>query len=312
MKVLVYNRLAEQYRRLLAERAPDLEVAAGADESVLREHLGDADVLLTFRFPTEQLRHARQLRWIQLTSAGVEQLMEAPERPRDVVVTNARGIHGEVMAEYTAAVMLALRWGLPGLVRDQQARRWRADRVRPLAGATVGVVGLGAIGAAIARRSAALGMRVVGVKRTPVEVPGVARVYGPDGLRAMLPECDVVVLVVPTTGETRRMIGAPELAAMKPSAFLVNVARGSVVDEHALVAALEARRIAGAALDVFDEEPLPASSPFWAMENVLVTPHISGFFADYAERVVEVFLDNLARWRGGEPLRNVVDPARGY
>lgn len=312
MKVVVYNRMAEQYRSALAERAPDLTVVAGYDEAFLREHIGDADVLLTFRFPTGYLAQAKRLRWIQLTSAGVEQVLSAPEFRRDVVVTNTRGIHGDVMAEYTAAVMLALRWRLPALVRDQQARRWRPAMVEPLAGATLGVVGLGAIGGAIARRGASLGMRVLGVRRTPAPVDGVERVYGPDGLLEMLPECDFVVLVVPTTGETTRMIGAAELAAMKPTACLVNVARGSVVDEAALVAALREGRLGGAALDVFDEEPLPPDSPFWDLENVLVTPHIAGMPVDYWQRVLDIFLDNVARWRAGQPLRNRVDPERGY
>ncbi|HEX7125864.1 MAG TPA: D-2-hydroxyacid dehydrogenase [Thermodesulfobacteriota bacterium] len=312
MKVLVYNRMAKQYRSALAERAPELTVVAGYDEALLREHIGDADVLLTFRFPTEYLAQAKRLRWIQLTSAGAEQVLAAPQLRRDVVVTNTRGIHGDVMAEYAAAVMLALRWRLPALVRDQQARRWRPALVRPLAGATLGVVGLGAIGGAIARQGASLGMRVLGVRRTPAPVDGVERVYGPDGLLEMLPECDFVVLVVPTTSETTRMIGAAELAAMKPTACLVNVARGSVVDEAALVAALREGRLGGAALDVFDEEPLPPGSPFWDLENVLVTPHISGMPVDYWQRVLDVFLDNVARWRAGQPLRNRVDPERGY
>ncbi len=312
MKVLVYNRMAEHYRSALAERFPDVEVAAGNDEAHLGEHIGDAEILLTFRFPTEVLSRARRLRWIQLTSAGAEQVLAAPEWRRDIAVTNTRGIHGEAMAEYTATVMLALQWRLPALIRDQQARRWQPELVRPIAGATLGVVGLGAIGGAVARRAASLGMRVVGVKRTPAPVPGVDRVYGPSALREMLPECDFVVLVVPTTGETRRMIGAFELAAMKPGAFLVNIARASVVDEMALVEALGARRIAGAALDVFEEEPLPPSSPFWDLENVILTPHIAGVPVDYARRVLEIFLDNLARWRAGEPLRNLVDPTRGY
>lgn len=312
MKVLVYHRRAEEYRRMIRERFPDLEVAAGEEEGTLHQHIADAEVLICWRFPVGVLKGAKKLRWIQLTSAGIDHLLGVQEDLRSVTVTNAKGIHGQVMADYTFGAMVMLHWNFPGLLRDQQARRWQHRFTGPLAGKTLGVVGVGAIGGEIARRGPGFGMTVVGVKRTPAPADGVSRIFGPDRLREMLPLCDFVVLVVPATPETRRMIGEAELRAMKRTAYLINIARGSVVDEAALIRGLLEGWIAGAALDVFEKEPLPAASPLWAMENVIITPHIAGEPDAYARRVMEIFGENVARWRAGQPLRNVVDFDRGY
>lgn len=313
MKVLVYHRRADEFRTLLAGRLDGVEIVAGFDDVTLDRHLADAEAVLTFRLPLDALQRARRLRWIQLTSAGVEQLLPARAELDKVVVTNTRGIHADAMADYTLGVMVMLRWNFPRMLRDQARRVWDQRLATPLAGATLGVVGLGTIGGEIARRARAFGMHVVGVKRTPgaAGVPEVETVTV-DRLREVLPRCDFVVLVVPMTPATHHLLGAAELAAMKPGACLVNIARGSVVDEDALVAVLRDGRIAGAALDVFEQEPLPADHPFWGLPNVIVTPHVAGEPADYARRVADVFLDNLERWRRGEPLRNVVDLERGY
>ncbi|MCL6640825.1 MAG: D-2-hydroxyacid dehydrogenase [Candidatus Rokubacteria bacterium] len=257
------------------------------------------------------MARARRLRWIQLTSAGAEQLLPARAALRDVVVTNTRGIHADAMADYALGVMVMLRWDFPRLLRAQAGRVWEPRLAVPLAGATVGVVGLGAIGSEIARRARAFGMHVIGIKRTPGGgEPGI-EVVTAGRLREVLPRCDFVVLAVPITPATRHLLGSAELAAMKPGACLVNIARGPVVDEAALVAALRAGRLGGAALDVFEEEPLPARHPLWSLPNVTLTPHVAGEPAHYARRVADVFLDNLGRWRRGEPLRNVVDFERG-
>jgi phosphoglycerate dehydrogenase-like enzyme len=311
-KILVYHARADAYRALLAERFPDLEVAAGAGADVLDRHLADAEVLLAFRFPVERLAEARRLRWVQLTSAGADHLVEGCPALAGVTVTNTRGIHVEVMADYTLGVMVMLQWRFPRLLRQQQARVWRQQSTEPLAGKRLGVVGVGAIGGEIARRGAAIGMEVLGVRRDPTPVAGVSRMFGPDGLRELLPLCDFVVLAVPGTPATRHLVGEAELRRMRPGAFLVNIARGNVVDEPALVRALQDGAIAGAALDVFETEPLPPASPLWAMENVIVTPHISGEPDDYPRRVMTVFEENIRRWREGRPLTNVVHLDRGY
>jgi phosphoglycerate dehydrogenase-like enzyme len=195
-----------------------------------------------------------------------------------VIVTNASGIHGTLVADYVYAALVMLQFRFP--------RLWR--------------------------RGPAFGLRVLGLRRQPAPVEGVSRVLGPDGLPELLRESDAVVLSVPETGETRGLLGAKELRAMKPGAFVINVARGAVVDEAALLDVLREGRLGGAALDVFATEPLPAASPLWDLPNVIVTPHIAGEPAGYTERVIsEVFADNVARYRAGQPLRNVVDLARG-
>jgi phosphoglycerate dehydrogenase-like enzyme len=310
--LLVYHGMADAYRTMLAERFPGLDVVAVSTEAALERHIGDAEILLAWRFPLHVLARARRLRWLQLTSAGADHVLGAGAHLRGVVVTNARGIHAGLMADYVMGVLVMLQWNFPRLWRNQQTRTWRHQFTEPLAGKTLGVVGLGAIGGEIARRGAAFGMDVVGLKRAPHPVEGVRRVFGPDGLGEMLPLCDFAVLVVPATPATRGMLGERELGRLRPTAYLVNVARGSVVDEEALVRALREGRLAGAALDVFETEPLPAASPLWEMEQVIVTPHIAGEPGEYASRVMEVFGENLARWLDGRPLRNVVDLARGY
>jgi phosphoglycerate dehydrogenase-like enzyme len=312
MKLLIYHRRAEELRGLIGATVPDLDIAAGFDDATLDRHLDSAEAVIAWKLPLEALPRAKRLRWIQLTSAGAEQLLPARAVLGDIVVTNTRGIHVDLMADYALGVLVMLQWDFPRILRDQQARAWNQRLALALAGKTLGVVGAGAIGGEIVRRAAVFGMDVIAVRRTPGAVEGAREVLTTDRLRQALPRCDFVILVVPVTEATRSMIGAAELRAMKRTAFLVNIARGSVVDEGALVAALREGVIAGAALDVFDEEPLPADSPLWTLPNVILTPHVAGEPADYARRVADVFLDNVARWRRHEPLRNVVDFERGY
>jgi len=312
MHVLVYHRRAAEYLRLIRERLPDLAVIVEDRADALAEKISDAEVLLGWEFPLEALHAARRLRWIQLTSAGVEHLLPAREQLRHVVVTNARGIHAALMADYTLGVMVLLQWNFRRLLREQEARQWRHRHTEPLAGKTLGVVGVGTVGAEIARRGASFGMIVVGLRRLPAPVEGVSRMFGPGQLLEMLSVCDFVALVVPATPETQRMVGERELRAMKRTAYLINIARGSVLDEPALVRALRGGWIAGAALDVFEREPLPIDNPLWTMDNVVITPHIAGEPTEYARRVVDIFAENVRRWRAGEPLQNVVDFTKGY
>ena len=311
-KLLIYHARAEELRQLITERVSGLDVAAGFDDASLERHIGDAEALLAWKFPLAVLERARALRWIQLSSAGAEQLLPARDRLGSIVVTNTRGIHVDLMADYAFAAMVALNMHFPKFFANQQARTWEQRLSVPLAGRTLGVIGAGAIGGEIARRGAAFGMQVLAVKRTATAVEGAAEVVAPDRLHDVLGRSDFAVLVVPQTAATRGMMGEAALRAMKRTGYLINIARGSVVDEAALVRALREQWIAGAALDVFEEEPLPAESPLWSLPNVIVTPHVAGEPADYARRVAEVFVDNLMRVRRGEPFRNVVDFDRGY
>lgn len=288
----------------------------------LRAH-PETDVLSTFWPPADTLAFAPSLRWAALPSAGADGAIRAgllaAERP--ILVTTANGVHAVPITEHVfgALLMLVRRW--PAVLALQREHTWPShgewQRLSngELHGSTLGIVGLGAIGRQIARVGRAFGMRVVATRRTAVpgaSDPDLDALYAVADLHTLLAEADFVVLAVPRTPATHHLIGAGELHAMKPTAFLVNIARGSVVDESALIAALQDGSIAGAALDVFEQEPLPAGSPLWDMPNVLISPHLSGSTNQYSRRFTDLFLDNLARYRAGQPLRNLVDAARGY
>jgi phosphoglycerate dehydrogenase-like enzyme len=259
-----------------------------------------------------------RLRWLHTGGAGVEHLPLARLRERGIVVTNSSGVHIPSIPEHLLALMLAFARRLPTLIRAQAARSWRDEpthsEVFDLQGQTVLLVGMGEIGLGLGERAAALGMRVTGLRRHPDRPapPFVARVFGFGDLTAALADADHVAISLPITAETRGMFGAAAFAAMKPSAYLYNVGRGAVVDTAALVAALRSRRIAGAGLDVTDPEPLPADSPLWEMDDVVITSHTAGASPTYWDRGTDLVIDNLRRWRAGEPLRNEVDPGAGY
>jgi phosphoglycerate dehydrogenase-like enzyme len=312
MKVLVYHRFASEFNRLIRERFPDLEVAAGHDEGFLAQHIVDADVMLVYGFPLERLKQAARLRWIQLTSAGAEHLFEGRQSLQGIVITNTRGMHADLIADYTFGAIVTLQWNFLDLFLDKQARRWGSRAIEPLMGKTLGIVGLGAIGSEIARRAPSFGMNVIGLKRNPVPIQGVSRVFGPGRLKDVLSESDFVVVAAALTPETYRMIGEQELRAMKKTGFLINIARGRIIDESTLIKALQEKWIAGAFLDAFENEPLPPESPLWELPNVMVTPRISGILKDYAGGVMEIFGENLRRWKEGLPLRNQVDWEKGY
>jgi phosphoglycerate dehydrogenase-like enzyme len=295
-----------------------------AGERRWRELLADADVV--YGIPgnsgtglVEILRAAPRARWVQARNAGAgEQLGAALALNgavlRDVQVTSVSGIHAPALAEFALFGLLAFAKRLPELERDRAARAW--PQIKPtmqmLAGRTVLVLGLGAIGLELARLAGALGMRVLGVKRTPEPVPGVDEVAAPERLAELAARADALVVTLPGTEATRGMVGAEVLAGLRPGAVVVNVGRGPVIDEPALVAALRGGRLAGACLDVFAREPLPADSPLWELDNVIVCPHVAARTEDEDARAVEVFAANLRRRLAGEPLENVVDPVALY
>lgn len=313
MTVVLNSHDAETYARLIGERFPQVRTIVAPDSDRLARHIEEADVLLAFRFPVEAVDRARKLRWFQCTGAGVDSIFPIPDKARHITVTNARGIHGDVIADFVMAGVTMLHWDFPGLLREQANKQWNMRYVAPLADKTLGVVGLGSIGATIARRAKSAGMTVVGTKRDcSVPVDGVDRLFAADALAEMLPLCDFVVLALPATPDTVALIGAAELAHMKPEAFLINIARGSIVVEAELIKALQSGVIAGAMLDVFEREPLPVDSPLWDMPNVIVTPHVAGAPKDYAERLFAIVGDNIERFLNKQPLKNVVDLGRGY
>jgi phosphoglycerate dehydrogenase-like enzyme len=237
-----------------------------------------------------------------------------------IVLTNSKGMAAETIGEHAIAVTLAMFRRLHVAVRRQTERRWAQDEIgggspnRAVSGTNVLVIGLGAIGTAIASKFAALGAVVTAIRRRPSRggPPSVLHVFGPDRLLDLLPLADVVVISAPDTASTRQVIGAREFAAMKADGLLVNVSRGKLVDERALIDALQSGQIGGAALDVFEHEPLDSQSPLWTLPNVLVTPHTSGFRPDHWDAATRLFADNLRRFAAGQPLLNVVDKRAGY
>ncbi|MCH7554892.1 MAG: D-2-hydroxyacid dehydrogenase [Proteobacteria bacterium] len=261
-------------------------------------------------YPRAAMLNTPSLSWISVGGSGTDHL--APWDPAALTVTNSAGVSSGVMAQYVLAAILSLSLGLPGFAAAKRERRWIEGRVKPIHGRTAAVVGLGRNGQAVARCLSAMGMRVVGVRANPAPTDHVDRVYGFQELHEALGEADFTVLCLPLTEITRHCIDEPAIAAMKPGAILVDVSRGGVVEGDALVAGLRSGHVAGAALDVFETEPLPPDSPFWTLENVIITPHCSAVYEGWERRSVEIFGDNLARRLRGEPLENIVDPARGY
>jgi phosphoglycerate dehydrogenase-like enzyme len=298
------------------QAAPDMRLVVTPDRDEMAAVLDDVEIA-TARVPSSLLVAAPRLRWFHSWGAGVDRVLQYPGAiERDFILSSTSGIHPIQMTEHVLALMLSFARRLPDAARAQARRTWRHmenAEVFELAGKTLLLIGLGAIGRRTAQAAAALGMRVLGVRRTPSgPLPGIERVAGIESLPDLLPKADFVVLVTPLTPETHGLIGERELRLMKRDAYLVNVARGGVIDEAALVRALNEGWIAGAGLDVFEHEPLSPDSPLWDMANVIITGHYAGVTPEYDDRAFEVFLDNLHRYRAGQPLRNVVDKRRGY
>ena len=301
--------------------AAERHALAGAEQDVeaiqrLADALAQTDVMFGVgRLPADLLQRAPRLRWYQAMTAGIDRLSPALLRSQQLVVTSARGHNASAVAEHVMWALLSLARQAPRLMQSQFAHEWSRLTPGELADQTLGIVGFGGIGEQVARRARVFGMRVIGLRRSPT--PGETHplldlLLPPDGLDRLLAESDAVLVAVPMTSETRGMIAAETFKKMRPNAVLVDVSRGGVVNDAALVDALRTGEIAGAALDVTDPEPLPADSPLWSMENVVITPHISGSSAAFNERAVEFFLENLRRFQRNEPLLNIVDPDRGY
>jgi phosphoglycerate dehydrogenase-like enzyme len=309
----IIHEQGDAYASLLAEHCPELETRVLLPAKISQSDLGRIEILLTSVCPLPILTAARNLRWLQCTNAGVDFLEPLAERLAHVLISNARGIHGNGMADYALGMITMWTWNIRELLHQQAAKRWAPKFVDCLAGKTLLIVGLGSIGMAIAERGKAAGLHTIGIKRQPVRsLHHVDEVYAPQQLAAALPQADYIVIAAPSTAQTRRMFGAQEFALMKPSAFFVNIARGDLVDEGALTKALATHVIAGAALDVFETEPLPPDNPLWAMNNVIITPHISGNPSGYHDQICRIFADNLQRFKAGQALRNLVDLQRGY
>jgi phosphoglycerate dehydrogenase-like enzyme len=291
------------------------------DRDAIRRQLPDADIAFTPFVDRDVFPSAARLQWIQSPAAGVGSLMFPELLASRVVLTSARGVRARSIAEHVIGVTIALARRLPHALRAQTAHRWVQDElegpasgVRLLNGMRMGIVGFGSIGSAVAKLAAPFGIKISALRRrvTAGPIDGVDEVLPPERLDEVIVKSDIVVLSLPHTPETKQIIGRRELDRIKRGALLINIARGKLVDDAAVVEALQDGRLGGAALDVFTREPLDASSPYWDLPNVIVTPHTAGAMADYWTPLVALFSDNLRRFERGEPLVNVVDKVVGY
>lgn len=320
MSVLLINwrlgAINPEFLTQVRELAPDMRVVVAKDRQEMESLLPETGILVGHVTP-DMLARAPNLRWCQQFGAGNDWILSHPQEiERDYLLTNGSGVQSVAVSEHVFAMLFALVRRLPLALRSQADAQWikpGLQAVDELAGRTLVLVGLGAIGSRIARIACAMDMRVIGVRRNPdLPFEFADKVVGPGALPDVLPEADFLVLVPPLTDETMRLIGPQELAAMKSSAYLINVGRGRHVDEAALIEALRNKKIAGAGLDVFETEPLPDDSPLWKLENTIVTAHYGGSNPRFTELAFGIFLDNLRRYMEGKPLRNLVDKKLGY
>jgi phosphoglycerate dehydrogenase-like enzyme len=300
---------------------PGLEIAQRASYDGFETDLADAEVIFTISLRPKQFTAAPQLQWIHAPTAAVHQFMFPELIESQVVLTNSTEVHGPVVAEHVIALVFALAKKIPQAALLQRQKVWgqesiwnQGQRLREIAGATLGLIGVGSIGRRVAQMGSALGMRVIAVREhveqgTPA---GVHEVYSTAELDRILGQSDFVVMAVPLLAATQRLMNAERFAQMKPDAYVINVGRGPQVDEAALTHALRTRQIAGAALDVFEHEPLPPDSPLWGLDNLLITPHTAGLTEKLWHRHYELFSDNLRRYLAHQPLRSVVDKHAGY
>lgn len=336
MKILSTIGLTSEQRHLLEQAAADAEIVdrhCRSQAEMVEAAEGGCDVYFGFRVPDDLMRRAPDLKWVQLLSAGADHILRGLLGERaSVAVTTASGIHSTPIAEYTIGSMLAWAHGFHITMRAQMRHEWKRnsqfmDSVDSMRGKTLGIIGYGSIGRETGRIAQALGMTVLALKRNPNDrgdsgwnPPGVgdpegaipARWYGPEERESVLRDSDFITVTLPMTPQTQRFISAREIAVMRPGAYIVNIGRGEVIDQDALIEALREKRIGGAGLDVFAREPLEADSPLWDLENVILTPHMSGAFKDYNSACCELFAANLRRYRAGQPLYNFVDRALGY
>jgi len=307
-------------RERLARDFPQAQVVQLPGYDRVPEEIADTDIFIGWSLRPEQFAEAKRLKWIHSPAAAVHQLMYPEMINSDVVITNAREIHGPVVAEHAIALVLALAKRLPQAMRYQAKRQWAQQelwderpRPREIAGATVAVVGMGSIGREFTARAKALGMKVLAVREDPKKgTAGADTVYGSAQLDEVLPLADYVLLCAPVTPATTGMMNQARLARMKPDACLLNVSRGPLIDEPALLEALQRRTIAGAALDVFVEEPLPPESPFWTLENLFITPHTAAVTERLWDRHYALIRENLERFLQGQPLLHEVNKKGGY
>jgi phosphoglycerate dehydrogenase-like enzyme len=328
MNILVYIAWAvrawaipEKQVDVLRRRFPEITFIHEVHEAGALRSIADVDVSFSSRLNPAMVANAKRLRWVHSSAAAVEGLLPLAELgKRDIIVTNSRGIQAVPIAEQVMAGLLVLARRMDLTMAAQREKRWiqaqlcDSDWPWMLHGKSMTILGLGTIGLEVARRAHAFGIRVTGVKRLLDEAKPafVDRVVGPESLSESMRNCDILVISAPFVAQTKELIGASEIAKMNHGAILVNIARSQIVNQTAMIEALESGQLGGAVLDVFDQEPLAAESPLWSQPHVIISPHSSGFRASHWEEVIDLFSDNLRRFQRGEPLLNLVDCAAGY
>jgi D-2-hydroxyacid dehydrogenase (NADP+) len=292
---------------------PVLDVALAQKPDDVGAHIGEAEILITFGAhlgldADNILGRGKKLKWVMALGTGIDHITDVPSLRQEAMVTNMHGMHGVPMTEAALSLMLALAREMPRMMHNQQERHWERYGARLLYGKTVGIFGVGAIATVLGPVCKAFGMTVIGISSATRALPGFERIVHRDELASVIGAIDHFVILTPLTDETRNIVDGRMLAAMKPSAFLINLARGGIVDEAVLIEALRARRLGGAAIDVFVKEPLPADHPFWGMDNVILSPHIGAFNADYISQVLPFVKENLTHYLAGdrEHMINVV------
>ena len=318
-KLILPGEIASQIEPRVREIAPDTQIIHAATDGTLDGDASDATVMLRWWISkaafSRVLEAAPQLRWIHTASAGVDNVLTPVLMERDIVLTNSAGAHAIPISEFVLAMMIAQTKRLRELAAFNAHTAWSEGRelaLGELSGTTLLIIGLGNIGREVAKRAAAFGMRVVGSRRHPAASEGVTQVVGEDGWRDMLPEADYIAICAPLTPATKGMIDQAAFAQMKPNAYIINIARGQIIETDALLAALHSGSIAGAALDALPEEPLPPEHPLWQAPNVWITPHISWSSPHTNNRAIDYFYENLRRFVANQPLLNVVDKQAGY
>ncbi|MFB3827019.1 MAG: D-2-hydroxyacid dehydrogenase [Bryobacteraceae bacterium] len=314
--VLVLADPADRTLALLEELPDETSLVVGNCPEAFERAAPEATVILNWANTSELLEPVfamtPRLRWVHARSAGLDAVLFPALVESPVTLTNGRGVFSEPLGEFVVGAALYFAKDFRRMVKSQEAGCWDQFDVTEVAGQTMGIVGYGDIGRACARRARAMGMRVIGLRRSPSADPDADEIAGPEALPDLLARSDYVVLALPLTPATGGLIGAPELNLMQPTAVLMNVGRGPVVRERDLIEALRQRRIRGAALDVFETEPLPAGHPYYGLDNLLLSPHCADHTPDWLERAMRFFLGNFERFRRGEALQNVVDKRRGY
>ena len=318
--LLVMADPSSQYLKPLSRLPSEVRTIITNDRSKLPTLAADADVLLNadfrdLRLLPDMFPYAKRVQWIHSIAAGIDAVLSPELIASPVIMTNGRGVYRRPLGEWVIAAMLFFSYSIRRLLDQQKAARWEKFESIPLSGRTLGIIGYGEIGRTAAELAKPFGMRIVAVRRKPERSssdPLLDAIYPPSRMNEMIAECDFVVVAAPLTPETNKLVGVTQFEAMKRSAVIINVGRGPVIDEKAMIAALESGRIRGAGLDVFEVEPLPADSSLYKLNNVLLSPHCADHTPGWLDRAVEFFVDNFERFRKGEPLQNVVDKHAGY